>query len=191
MTSANSIGARKVVDESDEEVVEVTKTAAKSAPKKKKADEPVKGVETTASDYFASSKTTPKKAAPKAAPKPSAKTEIEIRVSPRKKEAPAPAPAPASATRKRGTATFKNYKMDDDDEFEDGPDGGDDIFAADAKRGKRKNDDYVDDDEEDEEEDFAPKPKRVASRSTKAAPISLDTESDDDVKPATDRKSVV
>lgn len=142
-------------------------------------------MEISASDYFASSKdnqkpttrTTPAKAAPKSLPK----TEIEIRVSPRKKEkVPPPAAAEQPAKKKRSTAAYKSYDLDDDeDAHKDDEDGGDDIFAADGKRGKRKNDDYVDDDDNESEDDFAPKPKRVASRSTKAAAINIDSDEDD------------
>ncbi|CAK7223553.1 DNA replication factor C complex subunit Rfc1 [Sporothrix curviconia] len=175
---------RKVVDESeDDDIVEVKKLA-KATPKKKKVDPAaVEGVEVSASDYFASSKTAPKtrtqttpaKAAPKSLPK----TEIEIRVSPRKKEPVAAAPAPP-AKKKRSTGAYKSYDLDgDEDAYKDeDEDGGDDIFAADAKRGKRKNDDYIDEDEDDED-DFEPKPKRVASRGAKAA-ITVESSDDDD-----------
>ncbi|CAK7217071.1 DNA replication factor C complex subunit Rfc1 [Sporothrix bragantina] len=178
---------RKVVEESDDDDVVEVKKPAKSTPKKKKGEpEPVEGVEISASDYFASSKTaqksktqtTPAKAAPKSLPK----TEIEIRVSPRKKEPVAASPA-LPAKKKRSTGAYKSYDLDDDeDAYKDDEDGGDDIFAADAKRGKRKNDDYVDDDEDDED-DFEPKPKRMASRGAKAA-ITVDSSDDDFEKPA-------
>lgn len=60
----------------------------------------------------------------------------------------------------------------------------DDIFAADSKRAsKRKNDDYEEDD--DEEDDLAPKPKRAATRTTKA----VKDESDDDVKPTASKSA--
>ncbi|KAL1901391.1 DNA replication factor C complex subunit Rfc1 [Sporothrix stenoceras] len=179
--------ARKVVEESDDDDVGEVKKPSKSTPKKKKGDSQPEGVEISASDYFSSSKTnqkpktqtTPAKAAPKSLPK----TEIEIRVSPRKKENVAPAAAAAAAElpakKKRSTAAYKSYDLDDDeDAYKDDEDGGDDIFAADIKRGKRKNDDYVDDDDE-SEDDFAPKPKRVASRGAKAAAITIDSDEDD------------
>ncbi|KJR87082.1 replication factor C subunit 1 [Sporothrix schenckii 1099-18] len=186
--------ARKVVEESDDDNVVEVKNSAKTTPKKTKgASQPVEGVEISASDYFASTKsnqkpktqTTPAKAAPKSLPK----TEVEIRVSPRKKENVASASEPvkngrsATATeppakKKRSTAAYKSYDLDDDeDAYNDDEDGGDDIFAADGKRGKRKNDDYVEEDDS-EEDDFAPKPKRVASRSAKAA-ITIDSDEDD------------
>ncbi|CAK7198991.1 DNA replication factor C complex subunit Rfc1 [Sporothrix eucalyptigena] len=192
---------RKVVDESDDDDVVEVKKPAKSTPKKKKKGEPepVDGVEISASDYFASSKTsqkpktqtTPAKAALKSLPR----SEVEIRVSPRKKEAAAAAPEPVKngrstgaavappAKKKRSTGAYKSYDLDDDeDAYNDDEDGGDDIFAADAKRGKRKNDDYVGDDDDDED-DFEPKPKRVASRGAKAA-ITVDSSDDDFEKPA-------
>ncbi len=51
----------------------------------------------------------------------------------------------------------------------DDADGGDDIFAAEARgRNKRKNDDYA---EEESEEEVLPKPKRVASRAKPIAAI--------------------
>lgn len=158
--------------------------------------EPVSGVEISASDYFASSKssqkpkaqTTPAKSTPKSLPK----TEVQIRVSPRKKETVTTAPEPvkngrldAAATtttrKKRSTGAYKSYDVDDEEDafVDDSDDGGVDIFVADGKRGKRKNDDYAEDDED--EDDFEPKPKRVASRGAKAA-ITVDSSDEDDVK---------
>lgn len=174
--------------------------AAKPTNTSNSESQPVEGVEVSASDYFASSKsnqkpktqTTPAKAAPKSLPK----TEVEIRVSPRKKENIAPAPEPVKngrstaaaappAKKKRSTAAYKSYDLDDDDDaYKDDEDGGDDIFAADGKRGKRKNDDYVDDDED--EDDFEPKPKRAASHSAKAA-ITVGSSDEDDFEPTPKR----
>ncbi|CAK7272029.1 DNA replication factor C complex subunit Rfc1 [Sporothrix epigloea] len=175
------VRSRKVVDDSDDDdVIEVKKTT-RSTPKKKKSEpDPIEGVEISASDYFASSKTDQPKAqaAPAKAPsKVLPKSEMEIRVSPRKKESVAATQAPP-AKKKRSTSAYEPHGLDDDeDAFHDEKDAGDDIFAADAKRGKRKNDDYVDDDDEDDD-DFESKPKRVASHSAKAA-ITIDSSDDD------------
>ncbi|CAK7565934.1 MAG: DNA replication factor C complex subunit Rfc1 [Sporothrix epigloea] len=177
--------SRKVVDESDDDdVIEVKKTT-RSTPKKKKSEpDPVEGIEISASDYFASSNTTKPEtqmATSKAAPKSLPKSEMEIRVSPRKKESVGATQAPP-AKKKRSTSAYEPHDLDDDeDAFHDDADGGDDIFAADAKRGKRKNDDYVDDDDDDEDI-FEPRPKRVASHSAKAA-IAVDSSDDDFDKP--------
>ena len=67
--------------------------------------------------------------------------------------------------------------------MDDDADGGDDIFAADARgRNKRKNDDYV---EDESEEEVLPKPKRVASR---AKPAPVPDEEDDDPAPSKSTK---
>ncbi|KAK6825229.1 hypothetical protein PG987_012723 [Apiospora arundinis] len=165
-TSKRRGKARKVVEEdSDDEVIpEPKKPVTRSTPKKKVAEKEVKGTETTASEYFASSKSKPKPAA-KAEAKPVAEKKPEIRASPRTKKPVADVKKEAAPAKKTRGATFKHYEMDgDEDAFMDDDDGegGDDIFAADAKgRNKRKNDDYV---EEESEEEFLPKSKRLASR---------------------------
>lgn len=142
----------------------------------------VKGLETTAAKYFASSKS--KSEGTPATPKPLSKNRpapgAEVRVSPRTKPASKPAPEPAkpaqNGTRKKPVTAYKEHDQDDDDAFmDDDVDAGDDIFAADARgRNKRKNDDYLD---EESEEEVLPKPKRVASR---GKPIK--DESEDEVK---------
>ncbi|KAF4926485.1 Replication factor C subunit 1 [Colletotrichum viniferum] len=167
---------RKVVEDSDDEEAPAPapKPAAKAADKKKIKSEAVKGTETTASDYFSSSKTSKPAPSPKTDRTTKVKTEVEIRTSPRnKKVAARPTEEPAkngtTASKKRTTA-FKKYDSDDDadayvDEGDNDDDG--DIFAADIKgRNKRKNDDYA---EDDSDEEVLPKPKRVASRSAAAA----------------------
>ncbi|KAI1769646.1 replication factor RFC1 C terminal domain-containing protein [Hypoxylon sp. FL1150] len=168
---------RKVVEESDEEeeeedvIVETKKPATRSTPRKKAADDKVQGTATTASEYFASSKSKSQpttKPEAKAQPKPKA----EVRSSPRIKKTMA---KDVEATSKNDEITSKKRKPkrydpnedDDGDAFiDDDEDAGDDIFAADARgRNKRKNDDYA---EEESEEEFLPKPKRLASRSKPA-----------------------
>ncbi|KAI1344058.1 replication factor RFC1 C terminal domain-containing protein [Xylariaceae sp. FL0016] len=157
---------RKVVEDSDEEdepVVETKKPTMRSTPKKKAAEQKqVQGTTTTASEYFASSKSkAPAKPDLNLQPKPT----VQVRSSPRGK--PYAVKEEVSVTKngpkKRSPATFKKHEVDDEDAFmDDDADGGDDVFAADARvRNKRKNDDYA---EEDSEEEFLPKPKRVASR---------------------------
>ncbi|KAK3946435.1 replication factor C subunit 1 [Diplogelasinospora grovesii] len=183
---------RKVIEDSDEddEVIE-TKKPTRSTPRKK-ATEPsvVKGVETTASNYFASSKSKPEKtetspeAMPKTRSKPAAKPAPELRVSPRKKQA---APKEVAEPVKNGnkgakkpTTAYKKHDQDDDGDafMDDDEDAGDDVFAADVRgRKKRKNDDYA---ESESEEEFLPKPKRIASR---AKPVVKVDDSDEDVKP--------
>ncbi|KAF6838827.1 Replication factor C subunit 1 [Colletotrichum musicola] len=191
---------RKVVEDSDDEepaawviptslerqsLTPCSKPAPKAAPKaadkKKTKSEPVKGTETTTSDYFGSAKSMPSKTAP--SPKidrtSKVKAEVEIRTSPRTKKTAAKSAPPAkdslAASKKRTTTSYKKYDSDDDadaymDEGDDDDDG--DIFAADIKgRNKRKNDDYAEDDSDDE---LLPKPKRVASRSA-AAPAPAKT----------------
>ncbi|KAK8130254.1 ATPase family associated with various cellular activities (AAA) domain-containing protein [Apiospora kogelbergensis] len=170
-TSKRRGKARKVVEEdSDDEVIpEPKKPVTRSTPRKKAAEKEVKGTETTASEYFASSKSKPKPAA-KVEAKPAPEKKTEVRASPRtKKPAASVKEEPAPAKKTRG-ATFKRYDMDDDEDAfmdDDDGEGGDDIFAADAKgRNKRKNDDYV---EEESEEEFLPKSKRLASRTKREA----------------------
>ncbi|KAJ0356544.1 hypothetical protein COL154_001161 [Colletotrichum chrysophilum] len=168
---------RKVVEDSDDEEAPAPapKPAAKAADKKKIKSEAVKGTETTASDYFSSSKTSKPAPSPKTDRITKVKTEVEIRTSPRnKKVAARPTEEPAkngtTASKKRTTTAFKKYDSDDNadayvDEGDNDDDG--DIFAADIKgRNKRKNDDYA---EDDSDEEVLPKPKRVASRSAAAA----------------------
>lgn len=182
---------RKVIEDSDDDEVVEVKKPAKAAPRKKAVEiTEVKGVETTASNYFASSKTkttisaAAPKASPNATPKATSKTQVrpgvETRMSPRTKKPTAePAKATKVAPTKKPARAYQKYDQDDDDAFvDDDEDAGDDIHAADAKSGgKRKNDDYA---EEESEEEFLPKPKRVASRAGKV----IKDDSEDDVKPS-------
>ncbi|KAK1481227.1 replication factor RFC1 C terminal domain-containing protein [Colletotrichum cuscutae] len=160
---------RKVIEDSDDDAdpTPAPKPAAKAAVRKKaNRDEAAKGTETTASDYFASSKSS-KAAKPAPAAKPDqatkVKTEVEIRTSPRNKKTTA---KPVEVTpKKRAARTYTKIESDDDaDAYKDEDDeDDDDIFAADVKgRNKRKTDDYA---EDESDEDIQPKPKRVASRS--------------------------
>ncbi|KAK0613751.1 replication factor RFC1 C terminal domain-containing protein [Immersiella caudata] len=189
---------RKVVEDSDEDdaVVEIKKPATKSAPGKKAGETTeVKGVETTASNYFASSKAKPAKSAatpkttPNATPKAASKTQVrpghEVRMSPRTKPPAAePAKNGKAAPTKKPTKAYQKYDQDDDDAFMDDDEEADDIYAADVKsRHKRKNDDYA---EEESEEEFLPKPKRVASRATK--PVKDEPEDDFKPTPGNDEK---
>ncbi|KAI0124501.1 DNA replication factor C, large subunit [Hypoxylon sp. NC0597] len=179
--------ARKIVDDSDDDeevVVETKRPATRSTPRKKTADDKVQGTATTASEYFASSKSKPKsQPATKSEARPEPKPKVEVRSSPRNKKTIAKDVAPAiknddTKSKKSSSAKFKRYDLDDDEDafMDDDEDAGDDVFAADAKgRNKRKNDDYA---EEDSEEDFLPKPKRIASR---AKPV------DEDEKPVTSK----
>ncbi|KAL7624026.1 DNA replication factor C complex subunit Rfc1 [Parahypoxylon ruwenzoriense] len=160
--------ARKVVDDSEEDdafMEEMKKPTTRSTPKKKKvADDEIQGIVTTASEYFAStkSKNQPTKA-PEAKPQP----KVEVRSSPRTKkiavkETAATDKKENTVSGKRTSTKFKRYDLDDDGDafMDDGDaDAGDDIFAADAKsRNRRKDDGYS---EEESEEEFLPKPKRI------------------------------
>ncbi|KAI1295779.1 replication factor RFC1 C terminal domain-containing protein [Xylaria venustula] len=166
---------RKVVEDSDdEESVAPKKLATRSTPRKKQDDKEIQGTATTASEYFASSKSKSQQSAkPEAKPHPS--PAVAVRSSPRvKKTTTKTAPADDKTTKRkpRTTATYHSLHDDEDAFMDDDEDAGDDIFAADARsRNKRKNDDYM---EEESEEEFLPKPKRFASKSKLA---------DDDSKP--------
>ncbi|AEO71732.1 a5a3a6e7-1969-48c3-b0a9-c5ac584c6b3a [Thermothielavioides terrestris] len=165
---------RKVIEDSDDddEVVEAKKPTRTTPRKKAPAPTEVKGEETTAAKYFASSK--PKSQTTQATPKSVTKTrqapETELRLSPRSKPPASkstgePVQTAQNGTKKKPVTAYKQHDLDDDDAFlDDDEDAGDDIFAADVRgRGKRKNDDYV---EEESEDEILPKPKRVASRAT-------------------------
>ncbi|KAL1869069.1 hypothetical protein VTK73DRAFT_3408 [Phialemonium thermophilum] len=180
---------RKVIDDSDDDTIPNTqKPTSKTTSKKPVASEPVKGVEISASDYFASGKTkaTGSQAPPKATstqPRPG----VEVRISPRtKRSAPKPSEepqrSPLAINKKRPTTAYSKQTADDDDAFlDDDLDADDDIFAASAKGGsKRKGDDYV---EDDSEPDLLPQAKRVASR----ARPSVKDESEDERKSTTRR----
>ncbi|KAI0181494.1 replication factor RFC1 C terminal domain-containing protein [Hypoxylon sp. FL1284] len=165
---------RKVVEDSDDEDEDVAaktkKPATRSSPRKKPAEGKLQGTTTTASEYFASTKSKSQPASkPEAKSQP--KTKVEIRSSPRNnkttKDVTATGKGGETAAKKRPSAKSKRYDPDDDGDddafIDDDADAGDDIFAADARgRNKRKNDDYA---EEESEEEFLPKPKRIASRS--------------------------
>ncbi|KAH7256742.1 replication factor RFC1 C terminal domain-containing protein [Fusarium tricinctum] len=175
---------RKVIEDSEDdedEVVEVQKTTAKPAPKRKAKDDEPKGVAISADDYFSASKTS--KPTSSATPKkPAVKTEVPVRSSPRgKTTATKPAASAkngkAPATRK-ATASYSKTAPDQDSDayMDDGDEDDADIFAADAKgRSKRKTDDYEED--ESEEEDL-PKPKRLATR---GRPSAVKKEEEEDV----------
>ncbi|GAW13235.1 hypothetical protein ANO14919_026150 [Xylariales sp. No.14919] len=174
---------RKVVEDSDDDdepIVEQKKPATRSTPRKKQNDKDIQGTATTASEYFASSKSKAQQPA-KSEAKPQnspATAATATRSSPRVKRTTAKTiPADEKTTRKHVSTTTKYRSLNDDEDafMDDDGDAGDDIFAADARsRSKRKNDDYV---EEESEEEFLPKPKRFASR-TKPT-------DDDDDKPIT------
>ncbi|KAI0407122.1 DNA replication factor C, large subunit [Xylaria palmicola] len=169
--------SRKVVEDSDDDdepAVETKKLATRSTPRKKQDSKEIQGIATTASEYFASSKSkaqqpVKQEAKPQASP-------IAVRSSPRVKRTTAKTVSTGNKTTNKHTSTsVKDHNInDDEDAFMDGDgDAGDDIFAADARsRSKRKNDDYV---EEESEEEFLPRPKRVASRNKLA-----DEDDDDD-----------
>ncbi|EFW98951.1 DNA replication factor c subunit [Grosmannia clavigera kw1407] len=189
--------SRKVLEDSDEDdIVEYAKCQIREVDPE---PEQVKGVEVSANEYFSSEKAKPSKSRSNATNpdlKNASKTDIEIRLSPRKKDPEPARPSAAAstkstptkkgravATKKRTTTAYKSHNLDDDDAFvDDDEDGGDDIFAADTKSSKRKNDDYVED--ESDEDDFMPNPKRVASRAkAAAASVKISDDEESDVKP--------
>ncbi|KAI8958855.1 DNA replication factor C, large subunit [Daldinia sp. FL1419] len=166
---------RKVVDDSDEDedehvVAETKKPTTRSTPKKA-AENKVQGTATTASEYFASSKsknqsTTKPDTKPDTKPQSQLKSKVEVRSSPRNKKTVTK--VDEVTPKKNPTSKLKRYDLDEDEDafMDEDADAGDDIFSADAKsRNKRKNDDYA---EEDSEEDFLPKPKRINSRAKPA-----------------------
>ncbi|KAI1111199.1 replication factor RFC1 C terminal domain-containing protein [Nemania sp. NC0429] len=174
--------ARKVVEDSDDEdeekpVVEAKKPAIRLTPRKKQSDKEIQGTATTASEYFASSRSKAQQPI-KSEAKPHDSPVAPVRSSPRVKRTPVkPAPAEKKPTNKLSvtTASHRNLNDDEDAFMDDDGDAGDDIFAADVRsRSKRKNDDYV---EEESEEEFLPQPKRLASRNRPA------DDDDDDDKP--------
>ncbi|KAI0472363.1 DNA replication factor C, large subunit [Xylaria cf. heliscus] len=162
---------RKVIEDSDDDdepVIEQKKPAARSTPRKKQNDKEIQGTATTASEYFASTKSkAPQPAKPEA--KSQTSSAVPVRSSPRGKRATTvTAPSENKTAKKPARAATKHHNLNDDEDafMDDDGDAGDDIFAADARsRSKRKNDDYV---EEESEEEFLPKPKRFASRSKPA-----------------------
>lgn len=175
---------RNVVEDSDEDDVPATpaqKVAAKAVPKKKTAAaEPLKGKSISADDYFGSSGT--KAVKPETTPK-KAVAQAPIRQSPRNKTAKA-ATNGKTSTKSKSTTSYREVRADEDEDayVDDDEEGGDDIFAADAKsRSKRKNDDYA---EDESEEEFLPKPKRVASRGRPSKVVKHEAEEDEE-KPKT------
>ena len=153
---------------------------SRTTPRKKPAPTEVKGVEITASNYFASSKSKTVKSEV-TTPKPVSKTQVrpgvQVRMSPRTKQPTGDsARTSKAAVPKKQVKSYTKHDLSDDAFLDSDEDAGDDIYAANAKSHKRKNDDYA---EEDSEEDFLPKPKRVASRAAKPGKV----ESDSDVKP--------
>ncbi|KAI0861416.1 DNA replication factor C, large subunit [Xylaria cubensis] len=173
---------RKVVEESDDDepIIEPKKPAARSTPRKKQNEKEIQGTATTASEYFASSKSKAQQPA-KPEAKPQTSPAVPVRSSPRvKRTTTTTAPAENKTAKKPAPTTTKPHNLNDDEDafMDDDGDAGDDIFAADARsRSKRKNDDYM---EEESEEEFLPKPKRFASRSKLA-----DDDDDDDAKTTT------
>ncbi|KAI0518408.1 DNA replication factor C, large subunit [Xylaria bambusicola] len=140
------------------------KLPTRSTPRKKQNDNEIQGTATTASEYFASSKS---KAQPpaKSEAKSQASPAVAVRSSPRVKKTAKQTTPEKKPAKRQATTTAKYHNLHDDEDafMDDDEDAADDIFAADARsRNKRKNDDYM---EEESEEEFLPKPKRVAPKS--------------------------
>ncbi|KAL4943524.1 replication factor RFC1 C terminal domain-containing protein [Aspergillus oleicola] len=160
---------RKVVDDSDDDVVATEAPAPKAkAPSKPKPEEPA-GEPTTASDYFASSKKRGRP--PKSASKDAEPSKSEI--------AKMESPKAAKKTTER-TSTRRDTKQDkpllDDDKL-----GDDDIFATEYNK-PGKGDEYKEEDDEDDDFDLPVKPINNGARGRQAPKkrSALD-DSDDDV----------
>ena len=111
-------------------------------------------VETTTDDYFASS----------SKPKQSKSTTAKVKAPPAHTNG-------KSATPKKKATTYSRHRNDDDDDgaafLDDDKDAGDDIFAADVKKGGKPKDDGYEESNSDVE--LVPKPKKVAKK-TKSTP---------------------
>ncbi|KAI9718230.1 MAG: hypothetical protein M1812_004220 [Candelaria pacifica] len=199
-------GARKVIDDSDEETYgEIAKktTPKKATPKKPVKKESPKGTETTTSDYFASNgKSKPSRSATSKSKAPGAKqaaTEATPKVSPAKSAAKVPTKSTTgkdstpvkpvtngrTSTRKKPVTSYAEHKDDDEAAFLDGgDDAGDDVFTADFKHnGKGLGDDYQEDDHDEEDEVIKPT-RKSTTRGKQASLINEEKEAvpeDDDV----------
>ncbi|EON68021.1 hypothetical protein W97_07168 [Coniosporium apollinis CBS 100218] len=198
---------RVVIDDSDDE--DFNAAPKKATPKKaspakrtKRAPSPA-GEATTTTDYFGA-KNKPKRSAasksksavteelfeqtPKATPvKTNGKAAKSLESTPAKS-----ATNGRTSSRKKKTTTYAEIE-DHDDDFVDGPDGGDDVFTADFKRGRRKGDDYKDASDNDPEP--VALPKRVPAEKSRQKKLikeedDFDSQDDDvnmqDVKPEDD-----
>ncbi|KAI9760229.1 MAG: hypothetical protein M1835_000216 [Candelina submexicana] len=178
-------GARKVIDDSDDETYgESTKktTPKKATPKKPVKRESPKGTETTTSDYFASNgKSKPSRSALVKSKAPAAKpaaTEVTPKASPAKAAAKAsarstkarditptkPATNGRTSTRKKPVTSYVEHKDDDDAAYLDhDDDAGDDVFNADFKKtGNGLGDEYQEDDDDDDDEVLKPTRKSTS-----------------------------
>ncbi|KAF4631959.1 hypothetical protein G7Y89_g6175 [Cudoniella acicularis] len=132
---------RKVIDDSDDDEPVPKKATPKTVPPKKPAKkESPKVEETTTADYFASSS------------KPKAKPAKSVKSTPTK-------PIPTSKIESNGRSSARKKKAisyndnQDDDDFaflDDDADAGDDIFAADVKKGSKQKDAYIESESDDE-----------------------------------------
>lgn len=146
--------SRKIIDDSDDDepIPAPKQSTPKPVPKKPLKKESPKEQETTTADYFASS----------GKPKQSKST-------PTKPKALAVQTNGRSTAPKKATTSYSEHRNNDDAAafLDDDKDAGDDIFAADAKRGsKQKDDAYL---ESDSDVELIPKPKKV-SKKTKSTP---------------------
>ncbi|MCJ1472073.1 hypothetical protein MMC13_000719 [Lambiella insularis] len=164
---------RKIVDDSDDEVQEISakKTTPQKAPPKKliKKDSP-KGEVTTTSDYFASngkskpSRSTSTKSKP-ALDKKAADSSGKPQTTPKPTEKSTPKTTPKTAIKSMTTSDRNgrtsgrkkartSYAEDEDEDvvpvIKDNDDSGDDIFGADYKRAGKKMEDAYESDEDEE-----------------------------------------
>ncbi|KAH8599366.1 replication factor RFC1 C terminal domain-containing protein [Bisporella sp. PMI_857] len=147
--------SRKIIDDSDDEddVPVPKKSTPKPALKKVVKKESPKGEETSTADYFASSN----------------KSKVSKATPTKSKSQSAAETNGRSSARKKTTISYPKLPDNDDAEafMEDDKDAGDDIFAADIRKGKRDNDDYVEIDSDVEE---LLKPKKTIKKKKTASP---------------------
>ncbi|KAI9681487.1 MAG: hypothetical protein M1817_002771 [Caeruleum heppii] len=177
--------ARKVVDDSDEEENDDPPPAKRTpqkraAPSKRAKQESPEGEATTTSDYFATNgKSKPVRSTPRKTSAPASKETTSDKASPvtrtprsakGNKTSTEPTAEVRTSGRKKGKPiTYTNDGIDDDDDpFVDvAEDAGDDIFAADFKKGKRRQDDIYMEDEDEDLEDFKPGRQSSSNRGQK------------------------
>ena len=185
---------RKVLEDSEDEQEE---TAPKPHPKK--AKEPLatkkqsQGVETTSSEYFASS-SKPSKSTP-VRPKPSAPLNGSKTTTPKSAritKTSTPSTSTRKTLRKKNKKSYAESESDDVVMLEDDDLGGDDIHANDYGKSRKDRDGYIDEgdlelvngvgDGSDDDQVLSTKPqkKAPATRGTKRKSADVDEEEDDD-----------
>ncbi|CAG8980039.1 hypothetical protein HYALB_00009248 [Hymenoscyphus albidus] len=159
---------RKVVDDSDEEPTRPKKATPKpSVVKKPVKKESPKDQEITTEDYFASTKSKPK-------PKPSKPTSTPTK----SLATPKIDSSSRSSARKNKPKTYsENLDQDELAFLDDDEDAGDDILAANVRKGGREKDAYVEIDSDDEP--MVAKPKKPVSKNKAGSKKDEDVEMKD------------